>query len=145
MSTISNDRNLMDIAMEDKILGNSKWPLIKHVNMCRLYTRAIFINDLSIDGVQVHKPYLDGSQRSKKQTISFPDIWRPTKNQWNVWKSFLFRNFLSPGIMINPKLENEMTPHRDPELPINEVEKMLCILDGDTSLKDMLETIPEAL
>ena len=141
-----NDRSIMDIAMKDRQIKESKWPLLKHINMCRIYIRAIFISDLTLDGIQVHEPYLSGKQRSGSQdTISFPTVTRPTENQWRVWKSFIFRNFLSPGLTINPKLGITEVEQERPSLPKSEVEMMKESLDGENSIQEMIRSLPRTL
>ena len=47
----TDDINLMDraIAILDSILTDSKWPLLEHINRCRLYLDVIYISELSKD------------------------------------------------------------------------------------------------
>ena len=140
-----NDRNIMEVAMEDEILRASKWPLLKHVNMCRLFMRIFYISDMSMDGTRVHKSYLDGTQRSTKYPIEFPEMITPTNNQWKIWKEFIFRNFLSPGTTINPNLGEVCTKQRTPSLPESEVEKMARTMEEDSTLEEMVEVLPRSL
>ena len=140
-----NDRNLMDVAMDDKILRQSKWPLIHHVNKCRLYTRAFFISDLTKDGKYIHRPYLDGSERGDNRSIKIPDIRRPTDNQWKVWTSFIHRNFLSPGIAINPQLGQATKKQGRPRMPESETDQLLKIKVEDRGMEDILKSVPSNL
>lgn len=39
-SVYHNDNNIMDVAANDRFLMNSKWPLLYHVNCCRIYLQA---------------------------------------------------------------------------------------------------------
>ena len=113
-----NDSNIMDMAMKDNTLTQSKWPMLQHVNQCRLYMRSFFISDLTRDGVNIYLPYLEGNERRENNMVQVPDVRRPTGNQWKIWKSFIYRNFLSPGTKINPTL-GEKKPrkdHRDSQL-----------------------------
>ena len=100
-----NDRNIMDVATQDPLLTKSKWPLLYHVNSCRIYLQAFFISDLSIDGVNIHQGYLDGTSRRRHEYVNFSCDQPPTGAQWRIWKSFIFRNFLGrPGYRINPTI-----------------------------------------
>ena len=140
-----NDRNIMDVAMKDEVIKKSKWKLLRHINQCRLYTKSFTIHDLTRDGVEVYGPYLDGSQRGVNIDIAVPEVRRPTDNQWRIWKSFLFRNFLSPGTRINPGLgELTRTNHR-PTFPVSETDMILKIPRGESSLQELLDQLPTAL
>jgi hypothetical protein len=97
-----NDRNIMATALEDKVLRNSRWKMMQHINQCRLYVKAFNVSDLTKDGLSIYGPYLNGTERGKNSVIDIPDTRKPTVNQWRIWKSFIFRNFLSPGTRINP-------------------------------------------
>jgi hypothetical protein len=99
-----NDRNIMDIAMNDRELISSKWNKLFHVNQCRLYLKAFNLSDLTHDGIKIHGPYLEGTEKGQNAEISIPDIRCPTTNQWRLWKAFIYRNFLSPGTTMNPPL-----------------------------------------
>ena len=140
-----NDRNIMDTAMQDTLLVDSKWPMLFHINRCRLFIRATFISDMTRDGVHVHKPFLDGSERVVNTTITIPEIHRPTKNQWNIWKAFIFRNFLSPGTRINPSLGRERPTRSIPQLPVSETDILLDLQVDGMSMAAALEKIPTNL
>ena len=140
-----NDRNIMDEAMRDDTLINSKWDMIKHVNTCRLYIKAFYISDLTIDGRTVHVPFLDGTQRLTPEHMEIPDVRRPSQLQWNIWKSFLYRNFLSPGTNINPPLTNEKDNRTPPKLPVSEIDLMFVSTSGNESVRDMLLQLPPSL
>ena len=99
-----NDKNIMDVAFDDDVIKKPKWKMIRHINQCRLYLRAFTLEDLTLDRVNVYAPYLEGTERGKIDKIAIPEVCKPTKNQWRLWKSFIFRNFLSPGTRINPPL-----------------------------------------
>ena len=99
-----NDENIMDKASRDPILMSSKWPMLEHVNSCRLYLQAFYISDLSLNGITVDEGFLDGSKRRAHPILNIPEMEKPTKSQWSVWKSFIHRTFLSPGVRINPPL-----------------------------------------
>ena len=143
--TTTNDRNIMDIAMKDDQLRNSRWPMLQHINTCRIYLRAVFISDLSLDSIKVHEPFLKGLQRNNRQSINFPDTKCPTKNQWRLWESFIFRNFLSPGTIINPALGTIQCDQDNPRLPVSEVDLMTSVLDEDKSIEEMLQALPSSL
>ena len=70
----NNDRNIMDVRMEDKILTKSKWKMIKHINLCCLYIKAFNISNLLLNGINVHMPYLDGKERGNNELIKIPKI-----------------------------------------------------------------------
>ena len=140
-----NDKNIMDVAMADTVLTNSKWQLINHVNSCRLYLKAIYISDLTLDGLRVHKPYMEGTQRRANNELAIPDKRRPTARQWQVWKSFLYRNFLSPGTMINPRLQNAREDRKTPQLPVSEIESLLSMDTGSLSIHEIIARLPPSL
>ena len=139
------DRNIMDTAMQDQILLSSKWNLLHHVNRCRIYTRAFFISDLTKDGANIHLPFLEGSERRENRRIRIPDIRCPTTNQWKTWKSFIFRNFLSPGIRINPILMLGNREYEPPSLPESETNILLRIPVEGLCLRDIISKVPANL
>ena len=139
------DRNIMDTAMEDEYLVNSKWPLLLHINLCRLYVRAFYISDLTRDGVNIYLPYLDGTERGIRSDILIPNIRRPTNNQWKLWKSFIHRNFLSPGTRINPPIGEQRDQTIIPRLPVSETSMLLGVKEGGNSLRQMLNCVPDNL
>ena len=140
-----NDRNIMDVAMGDEVVIKSKWKLLRHINKCRLFTKSFTLRDLTLDGKTVHGPYLDGTERGINLNIAIPEIRQPTKNQWRVWKSFIFRNFLSPGTTINPQLGNLLNNNNKPSLPVSETDKLLAIASDGNSITDMIGLLPELL
>ena len=145
MKTV-NDRNIMETAFEDEIIRTSKWKLLKHINQCRLYVRAFTLKDLTEDGIHLYTPYLDGSERGKMKDISIPNIKRPTDNQWRIWKSFIFRNFLSPGIRINPPLgENLPMENTNLNLPISETDQLLRLHVDGLSMLEIIDLLPQNL
>ena len=71
---------------------------------------------------------------------------QPTKYQWNVWKGFIFRNFLSPGTTINPPIEMPIyIDQRIPSLPISEVRTFIDARVGEMSLPEIMSLAPRAL
>ena len=141
----ANDRNIMDTAMNDNILRTSKWPLISHINKCRLYLKATYISDLTVDGTSIHKPFLEGTQRGSNSVLNIPDTRRPTRSQWEQWKSFLHRNFLSPGVTINPALGTRNENPNSPCLPESDIVKMLRIGGEGKELAEIVNELPESL
>ena len=117
-----NDKNIMDVAMKDTLLYNSRWPLIKHINMCRVYLKIFFVSDMTDDGKKVHLSYLEGTRRCNNHPIEFPEMQKPTKTQWELWKGFIFCNFLSPGTTINLTLGRERLVQIVPTIPESETE-----------------------
>ena len=100
-----NDKNIIDTAVNDTTLTKSKWPLLYHVNCCRLYLQVFYISDMTLDGESVHQGYLDGTNERQHDFVKFSSHKKPTEAQWKIWKSFIFRNFLgSPGYRINPAI-----------------------------------------
>ena len=77
--------------------------------------------------------------------IWIPDIRRPTDNQWRIWKNFLFRNFLSPGVNINPPLGTEYATVPPPTLPLSDTDKLLSIEAEGRTLREIIELIPKSL
>ena len=142
-----NDCNIMDVAVTDLILRSSKWPLLQHVNRCRLYLRAFNLSDLTRDGKNIHPQYLNGTQRGINNDVNIPELRKPTPPQWNVWKSFLHRNFLSPGLTINPAIgwyENQQnTQLCRPVSERNLITNMIC--DDDMCLSEILQQMPTSL
>ena len=141
-----NDSNIMDVAIRDEIIRHSKWPLMHHINRCRMYVRAFHISDLTKDGVNIHPDFMNGNERGDKTQVSIPDIRRPTTSQWKVWKSFLHRNFLSPGMRINPgiKWAADLEPVQ-PSRPISESKQLENMWTDGLGLKEILRCIPPSL
>ena len=144
-STIKGDRNLMDVAVKDEVLTTSKWEMLEHINRCRLYLRAFYISDLSLDGDNVEQGYLDGSLLRRNDILQIPDIQKPTPAQWRVWTSFIFRNFLSPGRSINPPLEMTEVRKTKVKKKLTEVERIKLLDGSEGSVEKILELFPEEL
>ena len=146
VSNRKNDRNIMETAVQDPILGNSRWELLDHVNKCRLYLQVFHLSDLSRDGLTVDKGFLDGSKTYKNKELNIPTIRKPTRAQWQVWKSFLHRNFLSPGVTINPKLGEAS---RDECRPLRrrgtEIEQIMSLYGSEGGLAEILGLFPVEL
>ena len=145
LKTNHNDVNIMDRATLDKTLLTSKWPMLDHINSCRLYLNAFYISDLSLDGVTVEKGFLDGSRRREHTTLNFPKIHKPTEAQWRIWKSFIHRNFLSPGVTINPPLSNEKYNKTIIKKKKTEVEKIEDLYDKEGTVQQILSQFPSVL
>ena len=141
----ASDRNIMDTAMHDDILKRSKWPIITHINRCRLYVKAVFISDLTNDGINIDTGYLDGTIRGKNDILEIPDIRCPTKRQWGQWRSFIHRNFLSPGLRINPPLGEVNEKRATPQLPDSDTRKMLNIVPNEMGIRELIDLLPQSL
>ena len=141
----ANDVNLMDTATEDSIITGSKWRLLEHINMCRMYLNVFYISELSIDGKSVDPGYLDGSKIRTQMELSIPTMQKPTPSQWRIWKSFIYRNFLSPGININPHLQGERTTEYPATKKDTEAEKIVSLYGSDGTIEEILEKFPTEL
>ena len=143
----NNDINIMDRATKDPILQESKWPLLDHVNRCRLYLQVFFLSELSNDGKSVDRGFLDGTRRNKHPTLNIPEIEKPTTQQWRIWKEFIFRNFLSPGVLINPPLETGMLGETENVRQRDSEEIQVRLLYGSSSLglQEILDKFPDKL
>ena len=143
----ANDRNIMDVAMSDKVLTSSRWKMIHHINQCRLYLKAFNLSDLSTDGVTIGNDFLNGTSRGSNRLIKVPNTRRPTKNQWSLWKSFLFRIFLSLGSRINPPLGSLVNQgiHKELQLPLSEIDTFLAQPVEGHSISDIVELLPTQL
>ena len=139
------DRNIMDAAMQDKELKKSKWPMLYHINRCRLYTGSIFISDLTKDGTNIHLPYLNGTERGMNKYVTIPEIRCPSNSQWKVWKSFIFRTFLSPGTKINPPLGGTRRMRNKPSLPVSETSKLLQLPVEGLCFREVISRVPDNL
>ena len=98
-----------------------------------------------MDGKTVHVPYLNGTQRGINQEIAIPDVPQPAENQWRVWKSFIFRNFLSPGTTINPQLGEDYNNNNIPTLPVSETDRLLGMVSEGKSISEMISNLPMSL
>ena len=68
------DANLMNISVKDKELINSKWPMLYHINSCRLYLQAFYISDLSDNGLALDIGYINGSRQKKHKHLLISDV-----------------------------------------------------------------------
>ena len=141
----ANDRNIMDVAVMDPELLNSKWEKLDHVNICRLYLNAFYVSDLSDDRVTIDKGYIDGLKKRTTGNIKLPDIKKPTSAQWQVWKSFAFRNFLSPGVTINPLITTDITNNGEVQIKLTEIEKIKNVYGHEGTLREILAEFPAEL
>ena len=141
----ANDRYIMDEAQKDKVVIASKWPLLYHINRCRLYLKVFTIGELSIDGTNVHVPYLEGIEKINNNEIIIPNTRKPTRNQWAIWKSFLFRTFLSPGTRINPPLGQQLDRPPPMRRPLSETDIILQLGNEYNGLTELIEQLPQSL
>ena len=93
-----NDRNIMEVAMQDAKYQDRNRYKLQTINQCRLYQEAFYIGDLADStGSTIPIEFLNGKGKHKHEEISFPDMVAPTQLQWNKWKTLIFRNFLTVG------------------------------------------------
>lgn len=141
-----HDKNIMDIAVQDPMLQSKKWPLLEHINCCRLYLKAFTISDLSTDGLSVDMKYLSGTEERQNPLIEMPSINRPTELQWKVWKAFIFRNFLSPGTNINPPIEERGQQRERPKLRTTESQQVSKLYESEgLNLREIINEFPREL
>ena len=141
-----NDKNIMDTAVRDKTLTGSKWNMLHHINRCRIYLKVFHLSDLTEDGITIDKGYLNGDKVRNEEILVIPDITKPTDAQWRVWKSFLFRNFLSPGTTINPSIGNNVNNiTRDPSRKPSEINSIIQLYGTEGTLTEILESFPSEL
>jgi hypothetical protein len=141
------DRNIMEVALKDKVIMSSRWKMLTHINQCRLFLKAFNLSDLTKDGRKLHRPYLEGSERGKNDNIKILNIRRPTDNQWRVWKNFIYRNFLSPGININPPLGQALEVDEcTMNLPTSEIDQYISKnLGPDNSVEELSQHLHPTL
>ena len=145
-SKVGNDRNIMDVAVQDTQLTTSKWPLLFHINCCRIYLQAFFISDLTIDGVNVPQGYLDGSKKRSHDYVTFSNDQKPAESQWKIWKAFIFRNFLGqPGYRINPQLQWNRGETIPPKERPTEAHILKDLWGMDDSLASIMQRFPTEL
>ena len=98
ITTYPNDKCKMEVSVQDRYYqGKNAYKLVT-INQCRLYQQSFYISDLvQQDEKTVNKDYLDGTSQHINNEVSFPTMYKPTLLQWNEWKAFIFRNFLSIG------------------------------------------------
>ena len=95
------------------------------------------------DMSKIKREYLDGSEQHIHRDITFPTMLKPTKLQWNEWKSFVFRNFLAGPYKITPSLQaREDIPTTQAS---NEIDRMTNNLEKYNSVEACINALPECL
>ena len=140
-----NNRNIMEVATKDEEIINSRWCMLDHINRCRLYLNAFYVSDLSKDGRTVEMGYLDGTKRKTHEYLQIPDIRKPTAAQWRVWKSFIFRNFLSPGLTIHPAIQYEVTQEKPLGRKPSEIDTIVDLYGTEGTLEEILLQFPTVM
>ena len=141
-----DDVNIMDVAVRDSELIGKKWPMLEHINSCRLYLQVFYISELSDDGKKVNIEYLNGTKRKLNKLMTIPEIQRPTELQWRLWKAFIFRNFLSPGTSINPPIDETEIRRKKFELRRTEAEMVSNLYTiEDKSMEEIINELPQSL
>ena len=69
-----DDINIMDVAGRDSELTSKKWPMLEHINSCRLYLQVFYISELSDDRKKVNIEYLNGTKRKLNNLMKIPEI-----------------------------------------------------------------------
>ena len=94
----NNDRLLMDVATEDPLLRLNNRKLVA-INSCRLFHGVTSIGDMYYyTGTRLNLGFLSpqGGRQIKKHLLkNWPFQPEPTSWQWQIWKEFIYRNFLT--------------------------------------------------
>lgn len=101
--TSNNDRNIMEVAANDPHFLQKHWK-VEVLNRCRLFLEVFNLSEMVDNNGNFKFEYLDGSTRYKHPEVSFPAQARPPAPAWELWKSFIFRNFLGRGYRVHPHL-----------------------------------------
>ena len=116
--------------------------MLDHINRCRLYLNVFYVSDLSDGSKIVVKGYLDGTKKKKYKYLKVPEIMKPTTAQWRVWRSFIFRNFLSPGLTIHPEIGYDVTQADPVRSKPSEIETIVDLYGMEGSLEEILLKFP---
>ena len=78
-TNFSNDKNIMEVAIEDLAFqGEGKYKL-RSMNKCRLYMRSFYISDLlNNDNITIDSSYLNGEIIRIHPDLKFPSTVKPT-------------------------------------------------------------------
>ena len=97
-STANGDKNLMDDALHDPLVCNNIRKL-EAINQCRLYHGLFSLSDMSqYTGSRMNKGFLShqGGRRIARSNLSkWPNVPCPTLWQWDTWKSFIYRHYIT--------------------------------------------------
>ena len=84
-----NDCSLKEIAIT---AYNSN--LSYMINWCRIYLQIILVYDtMLMDRPEIHPSFIEGQRPpSRISNLVWPNVHRPPKTYWNMWKKFLFQH-----------------------------------------------------
>ena len=139
-----NDCNIMEVAIQDRKYQEKNRYKLQTINHCRLYQEAFYISDLADrNGTTIPIEYLNGKGKHKNSEIAFPEMLAPTKLQWNEWKSFIFRNFLTGAKTFHPDLGQRLMEVN--EIPVDEITILSQQQEKKSTLQNHINTLPTSL
>ena len=97
-----NDRNIMEVAVEDKYFRNKNRFKLESINKCQMYLQVFFISEMEIGQGLIDKKYLTGQTKFYHPEVIIPLQEKPTTTEWKDWKEFIFRNLLKGAYEIHP-------------------------------------------
>ena len=140
-----NDKNIMKAAIEDPLYqGKNRYKLVT-INQCRMYQQAFFISDLLLQNSStiVDKDYFNGNKQHIHPMLKMDYYLKPTKLQWNEWRSFIYRNFLAGIYAITPPIGNAIAMNDDyMTTDINMIGQTLRCKD---TLEATIDTLPPTM
>ena len=137
-----NDVNIMDAAVEYyQPITNETRERLWHINQCRIYLRAFNISDITHNGTTIKYSILTGEERRENHyQITFPNIRRPVRYQWEIFEEFIQRRFLTQGgklkHYINIEAVTTLIQHKTPMQRMTEKEIIEQMYDSVSDIHD---------
>ena len=84
-SKFNDDKNIMEVAVTDKLFLRKDRYKLASINRCRLYLQVFYLSDLVGENNKVKVGYLNGESSRKNMGMQIPAITKPTKTEWEDW------------------------------------------------------------
>ena len=150
-----NDRNIMEVAVEDKYFRQKNRFKLESINKCRMHLQVFFISEMETRQGLINERYLNGTTKYHHPEVIIPLQENPTATEWKDWKEFIFRNFLKGAYKIHPPLtqhlvvvkydkgKNEFKEIKNGVKECNDLEQAFMTLPDDIKLIMGTAIIPD--
>ena len=137
-----NDRNIMEVAVNDPKLQRKGNRQLESINKCRMYLQVFYIGDMENEQGKLNKNYLCGKARYRHPEVIIPLLEYPTEVEWKEWKDFIFRNFLIGAYNIHPPLQQKVCIEKFNDEK-SEAQNVIQIVTSEKRLSQIMKELPD--
>ena len=136
-----NDRNIMEMAVEDKKFQQKGQYKLASINKCQMYLQIFYLSEITDSNGRVKHEYLIGKQRKQNPQAIIPTPVTPTQTEWTEWKEFIFRNCLIRGHEVYPPLQEKVNSDINMKVT-TEADIIKHIAQRGDTIRDIVDNLP---